>query len=335
MDVSTKCKTCENTPGSYLCIDNIDPRENNDHCENNVCENAVCNPISNQEYECICSPGFVALNNITCRLRDCRDDSCLENEVCREVNLSFECYLFDPCEINNGDCSHTCSVNLSNSAYPICTCPENQIILADSKSCGCPNNTIMTEEKYCRSISFCEIKNGNCEQVCENSQNGCSCFEGFKIHNLTHCEDIDECLQTNICDQECLNTFGSFQCKCSEGYSMNNNTCEDINECEMSSPCQYECSNFVGGFKCHCPEDFILNKDNLTCTKLYKLCQAPTTIENGVISCKTSSESLECNIACNDGYVLQGSEFNVCHNDEWNNEFPQCVRKFVRLNNYF
>ena len=35
----------------------------------------------------------------------------------------------------------------------------------------------------------------------------------------------------------CMNTFGSYYCKCSKGYSYNENTekCDDINECSTSS----------------------------------------------------------------------------------------------------
>lgn len=36
--------------------------------------------------------------------------------------------------------------------------------------------------------------------------------------------DIDECmLDTNGCDQSCINTPGSFMCNCSEGYILNEN----------------------------------------------------------------------------------------------------------------
>ena len=42
-------------------------------------------------------------------------------------------------------------------------------------------------------------------------------------------EDIDECaLDTDGCDQGCINTPGSFQCNCSEGYQLNEDgfTCD-------------------------------------------------------------------------------------------------------------
>ena len=41
--------------------------------------------------------------------------------------------------------------------------------------------------------------------------------------------DIDECsLDTDGCDQGCINTLGSFQCNCTEGYALNDDgfTCD-------------------------------------------------------------------------------------------------------------
>ena len=52
------------------------------------------------------------------------------------------------------------------------------------------------------------------------------------------CEDFDECLnekdgQRQLCPQglTCLNTEGSYECLCSEGYEGLPGYCTDINEC--------------------------------------------------------------------------------------------------------
>uniref|UniRef100_A0A8P4FWM1 Latent transforming growth factor beta binding protein 2 n=1 Tax=Dicentrarchus labrax TaxID=13489 RepID=A0A8P4FWM1_DICLA len=45
------------------------------------------------------------------------------------------------------------------------------------------------------------------------------CPKGFKRMNLTHCQDINECLFPGICkDAECLNTKGSYRCMCKLGF---------------------------------------------------------------------------------------------------------------------
>jgi hypothetical protein len=68
--------------------------------------------------------------------------------------------------------------------------------------------------------------------------------------------DIDECsLNTDGCDQLCINTFGSFICSCLDGYGLNkdNKSCDDIDECaEKSDNCPPEltCNNNEGSFEC-------------------------------------------------------------------------------------
>lgn len=59
---------------------------------------------------------------------------------------------------------------------------------------------------------------------------------------------------SNPCEHagKCLNTKGSFQCMCPQGYV--GARCElDVNEC-MSNPCQNDatCLDQIGGFQCIC-----------------------------------------------------------------------------------
>uniref|UniRef100_A0A4W5QM39 Latent-transforming growth factor beta-binding protein 1 n=1 Tax=Hucho hucho TaxID=62062 RepID=A0A4W5QM39_9TELE len=47
------------------------------------------------------------------------------------------------------------------------------------------------------------------------------CPKGYKRMNMTHCQDINECLINGICkNAECLNTRGSYRCTCKPGYML-------------------------------------------------------------------------------------------------------------------
>ena len=69
---------------------------------------------------------------------------------------------------------------------------------------------------------------------------------------------MDECSDsTHNCDtsKKCLNTWGSYECFCPEGFSENGDTCKDldesldqINDCAPTA----ECHNTIGSFEYTC-----------------------------------------------------------------------------------
>ena len=60
----------------------------------------------------------------------------------------------------------------------------------------------------------------------------CSCRSGFILFDDGRtCVEINECtLNTDDCQQECINVVGGFQCGCYEGYSLNSDlrTCSGM-----------------------------------------------------------------------------------------------------------
>ncbi|XP_072895124.1 uncharacterized protein [Hemitrygon akajei] len=70
--------------------------------------------------------------------------------------------------------------------------------------------------------------------------------------------DVDECLDSNICSWKsnsyCVNTVGSYNCTCQNGYAGLN--CTDVNECVESNICSWKsnsyCVNTEGSFICKC-----------------------------------------------------------------------------------
>ncbi|MCP9257182.1 Nidogen-like protein [Dirofilaria immitis] len=59
----------------------------------------------------------------------------------------------------------------------------------------------------------------------------CQCLKGFDGDGYTNCDDIDECLQPDVCHENaiCGNTPGHYLCKCADGY-----VGDGVNECTTS-----------------------------------------------------------------------------------------------------
>ncbi|XP_029433085.1 uromodulin [Rhinatrema bivittatum] len=91
----------------------------------------------------------------------------------------------------------------------------------------------------------------------------CSCKDGF-IGDGFACSDIDECAYSwshNCSSGSCVNTFGSYSCRCPSGYTLvSGHTCADIDECARPdlNQChsQATCRNYIGFYTCMCPEGY-------------------------------------------------------------------------------
>ena len=67
---------------------------------------------------------------------------------------------------------------------------------------------------------------------------------------------------------QCVDTYGSYQCKCAKGYRLlaRHNTCVDHNEClENPNICDQECENFEGGYRCICFKGYTQNLKTKKC----------------------------------------------------------------------
>ncbi|KAI0239913.1 hypothetical protein LSAT2_009363, partial [Lamellibrachia satsuma] len=90
--------------------------------------------------------------------------------------------------------------------------------------------------------------------------------------------DVNECAVRNgSCEQTCVNTDGSFQCSCRDGFKLSDNklSCEgkshtirisDVNECAVrNGSCEQTCVNTDGSFQCSCRDGFKLSDNKLSC----------------------------------------------------------------------
>ncbi|EEB18651.1 conserved hypothetical protein [Pediculus humanus corporis] len=93
------------------------------------------------------------------------------------------------------------------------------------------------------------------------------------------CTDLNECNYDRfpeVCDSdfECINTPGSYLCRCKIGFEENPNThrCEDVNECQTNQHnclASQRCDNSIGSFRCvrytGCGTGYTLNSQTGQC----------------------------------------------------------------------
>uniref|UniRef100_A0A336M2Z5 CSON011141 protein n=1 Tax=Culicoides sonorensis TaxID=179676 RepID=A0A336M2Z5_CULSO len=167
------------------------------------------------------------------------------------------------------------------------------------------------------------MPDNKCEQMCfmrnHTSVEQCTCFKGFRMVDNA-CVDINECTEnTNNCEHQCINTIGSYTCRCMPGFEFNGkHKCQDINECTQygntKGPCQDKCINLPGTYKCTCDNipGTQLSTDGHSCVVI-----SSTSTNNIAISEQTLSSSATVISVCPRGYY-----FNYT-NDECE-DFDEC-----------
>ena len=127
--------------------------------------------------------------------------------------------------------------------------------------------------------------------------------------------DINECLlEKTKCSSnaQCINTQGSYSCKCHDGYEGDGETCYDKNECtnDYRNPCSFNevCRNTDGSYTCSCKLGF--REDGKWCDD-YDECLAGVYDCHQKAVCVNTPGSYRC--SCSEGYHGNGY---VCEG-EW------------------
>ena len=232
-------KVCKNTDGSFECEKN--PCEPGFHMVSGIfsssckdvdeCSEKTHNCTKTQEcvnmegrFRCDCLHGY-QMNDAT---RLCEDvDECLEAltcnssiSTCNNTMGSFDCVCKDGYEKSGtGSCTDTDECE-SNPCPQHARCTNKQ----GYHECNCRDGFVKQDNSTC-------VPDGK-ERACygvKQSDGSCQCPEGFEegiTSEWIDCHDLNECKnQTYPCDaersQECINTFGGFQCMdiaCPENY---------------------------------------------------------------------------------------------------------------------
>uniref|UniRef100_A0A452QDQ2 Latent-transforming growth factor beta-binding protein 2 n=1 Tax=Ursus americanus TaxID=9643 RepID=A0A452QDQ2_URSAM len=104
--------------------------------------------------------------------------------------------------------------------------------------------------------------------VIENGQ--LECPQGYKRLNLTHCQDINECLSLDLCkDSECVNTKGSYLCTCGPGLMLDPSRSRCVSDKAISMQ-QGLCYRSLGPGACALPLAQSITKQICCCSRVGK-----------------------------------------------------------------
>ncbi|XP_044021842.1 latent-transforming growth factor beta-binding protein 2-like isoform X2 [Siniperca chuatsi] len=96
------------------------------------------------------------------------------------------------------------------------------------------------------------------------------CSKGFKRMNLTHCQDINECLLPGICkNAECLNAKGSYRCTCKPGFMLDAARSHCVSDKAVSDQRAF-CYRSVSAGTCSLPLAQHITKQICCCSRVGK-----------------------------------------------------------------
>ncbi|XP_050929945.1 adhesion G protein-coupled receptor E5 isoform X2 [Lates calcarifer] len=173
------------------------------------------------------------------------------------------------------------------------------------------------------------------------------CPNGFVYKRKQGCIDYDECEvdkgDTPPCqkDMDCINTNGSFICKCKDGFqsqtesSSAGQTCRDINECDVDNICGANtiCNNKISSYSCTCRDGFISStgvkefhgNDNVTCTDIDECGDKEENVCGQNVKCINTPGHYRC--VCNLGFGLKSGKSNFTGNQEQCEDIDECRDK--------
>ncbi|GMR47411.1 hypothetical protein PMAYCL1PPCAC_33466, partial [Pristionchus mayeri] len=137
----------------------------------------------------------------------------------------------------------------------------------------------------------------------------CECPKGMTADpyggtKCRECKNNNECCeQPGICGEnaQCIDTIGSFNCLCMEGFGKgpNNDNCTDKNECEKH-PCGHfsKCNNTIGSYECICVDGYkMVNGECKPDEKVF--CEH---CDNATTTCKLSQNGDSYSCACKENH---------------------------------
>ncbi|KAJ8378349.1 hypothetical protein AAFF_G00243690 [Aldrovandia affinis] len=179
-----------------------------------------------------------------------------------------ECVGPNKCKCFPGYTGKTCNQDLNECGLKPRPCEHRCMNTHGSYKCYCLNGYSLTPDGSCINSRTCAL--AHCQYGCEEVQGEMRCLcpsAGLQLApDGRNCVDIDECASgKNLCpyNRRCVNTFGSYYCKCQIGYDLKyfdgKYDCADIDECATAvHTCSHhaECLNTQGSYRCRCKPGF-------------------------------------------------------------------------------
>ncbi|KAK1169817.1 epidermal growth factor-like protein 6 isoform X1 [Acipenser oxyrinchus oxyrinchus] len=179
-----------------------------------------------------------------------------------------ECVGPNKCKCLPGFTGKTCNQDLNECGLKPRPCEHRCMNTHGSYKCYCLNGYMLMVDGSCANSRTCSMT--HCQYGCEEVKGEVRCLcpsTGLQLGpDGRTCTDVDECsIGKALCpfNRRCVNTFGSYYCKCQIGYDLKyvhgKYDCVDTDECATSThKCSVnaECLNTQGSYKCKCKHGF-------------------------------------------------------------------------------
>ncbi|MBN3315299.1 MATN2 protein, partial [Atractosteus spatula] len=148
----------------------------------------------------------------------------------------------------------------------------------------------------------------------------------FLVANFSQIETLTSVFQSKLCggknlcavtdhrcDHMCINTPGSYMCRCKKGYTVNpdGKTCKAQDVCAVvDHGCQHYCVSLPGSYECRCREGYQLREDGKTCSRT-DYCDLGT--HGCEHDCVNTVDSYICR--CRRGFILN-SDGKTCRRED-------------------